>query len=70
MTPHEIAASLTKAQREALIHAGYGGFGSSRKSLKARGRSQTIDALFLRGLCRLGGYLAPLGLAVRAILKE
>jgi hypothetical protein len=77
MTPHEIAAGLTKAQREALIQLA--DEPSPQGFLISEGRQDDITArqmmeLGLVAFIRAGGLvlisMMPLGQQVRAILEQ
>lgn len=65
-----IAKGLTKAQRDALIHAAPGGFGYSKESLFHSGKRATGRCLFDKGLVDFMGRLNGPGQAVRAHLQE
>jgi len=72
MTPEQIAAKLTKAQREAVLSAS-----GIPDSVEAWGGIHVRRALFRRGLLEdVSAYtlpfdvMTPLGLEVRAILEK
>ena len=68
--PHEVAAKLTRAQREAMCSHYQGPFSTSIHALTA---ASCRAALQRKGLVVDRMYsiaLTPLGLAVRAILQE
>lgn len=70
--PKQIAASLTKAQREAVLSASQTIGGAYQVWASHR---STIKSLFARGLCteptyRVTATETPLGQQVRDIIKE
>jgi hypothetical protein len=65
----DIAKSLTKAQREAVLHAAPGGFGYSKESLFHAGKRATGRCLLDKGLVDFMGRLSDRGIAVRAHIQ-
>lgn len=63
MTDAEIAAKLTKTQRALLA-------GDFAYPFSSRSFGQLRGALVGKGIFHTGGGLTPLGLRIRALLKE